>query len=197
MKGQSDAVREAADRLSDIERSRTKAMESSRIIIRRTKKVIHAIHVDEDRSAESAEMQKDVAALIDALKDEPSVFHSAVVQDALGEYAEAMIFSAVVDDEKIPSSNDLKITPQAWIMGFADSIGEIRRMILACLMADDLQRAKGLFGRMEDMGDELLGLDVSDAVVPIRRKQDIARSVIEKTRSDIANAVMLAQYSKR
>lgn len=197
MKGQSDAVREAADRLSDIERSRNRAMESSRIIIRRTKKVIHAIHVSEDCSAEYEGMQKDVSSLIDCLKDEPSVFHSAVVQDALGEYAEAVIFSAVVENKEIPSSDDLGITPQAWIMGFADSIGEIRRMILACLMADDLPRAKELFDHMETMGDELLELDVPDAVVPIRRKQDVARSIIEKTRSDIANAVMLAQYNKR
>ena len=197
MKGQSVAVKDAADRLSEIERSRTAAMESSRVITRRTKRVIHAIHVGEDCKKESERLQDDVSALIEDLKDCPSVFHSAVVQDALGEYAEAMIFSAVVNGKDIPTYGSLRITPQAWVMGFADSIGEIRRMILACLRDDDLERAKELFSSMDEMGDDILGLDIPDAIVPIRRKQDVARSIIEKTRSDIANATMLAQFNKK
>ena len=197
MKGQSDAVKDAADRLSDIEKSRTAAMESSRVITRRTKRVIHAIHVGSNYSGESEQLQRDVAKLIDDLKDVPSVLHSAVVQDALGEYAEAMIFSAAVNGDEIPTFGSLRISPQSWVLGFADSIGEIRRMILACLMADDLESAKRLFECMDEMGDDILGLDVPDAIVPIRRKQDIARGVIEKTRSDIANATMLAQFNKK
>ena len=197
MKGRSDAVKNAADILSEIEKSRTSAMESSRVITRNTKRMIHAIHVGEDCKKESERLQDDVSALIEDLKDCPSVFHSAVVQDALGEYAEAMIFSAVVNGKDIPTYGSLRITPQAWVMGFADSIGEIRRMILACLMDDDLERAKELFSSMDEMGDDILGLDIPDAIVPIRRKQDVATSIIEKTRSDIANATMLAQFNKK
>ena len=189
-------MKDVADRLSEIEKSRTAAMESSRVITRRTKKVIHAIHVGDDHSKETEQLQNDVAVLIDELKDVPSVLNSAMVQDALGEYAEAMIFSAAVNDDEIPTSRSLRISPQSWVLGFADSIGEIRRMILACLMAGDLERAKRLFECMDEMGDDILGLDVPDAIVPIRRKQDIARGVIEKTRSDVANATMLAQFNK-
>ena len=56
--------------------------------------------------------------------------------------------------------------------------------------------ARVLFERMEAVGDNVLGFDVPDAIAPIRRKQDVARSIIEKTRSDITNAVILAQYKK-
>ena len=82
-------------------------------------------------------------------------------------------------------------------MGLADTIGELRRMILKYLIDGRVDDARMLFERMETVGDDVLGFDVPDAVAPIRRKQDVARSIIEKTRSDITNAVMLAQYNKR
>ena len=137
-----------------------------------------------------------VTDFLEELGDEPSVFYSSVLQDALGEYAEAFIFASMVEGDAIPSYQSLRITPQAWVLGLADSIGEVRRMILAYLMDGRLEDARNLFERMEELVDEILGIDVPDAIVPVRRKQDVARSIIEKTRSDIANAVMLAQMKK-
>ena len=48
MRGSSDAVRSAADRLAVLEKKRTLAIDSSRVITRKTKNMIHAIHVGED-----------------------------------------------------------------------------------------------------------------------------------------------------
>ena len=197
MTGSCDAVADAAKRLSELEKKRNKAMESSRVITRRTKNMIHAIHVHDDHKAIAEDIRKNVSDLIDYLKDEPSIFYLAVVQDSLGEYAEAFIFASVVEKEDIPSYDSLGISPQAWLMGLADSIGEIRRMILTYLTEGRLEDARYLFDRMDSIGDDVLSFDVPDAIVPVRRKQDVARSIIEKTRSDITNAVMLAQYNKR
>ena len=197
MTGSCDAVADAAKRLSELEKKRNRAMESSRIITRKTKNMIHAIHVREDYRGIAEDIRRDVDDLIGYLKDEPGIFYLAVVQDSLGEYAEAFIFASVVEKKGVPSFDSLGISPQAWLLGLADSIGEIRRMILTYLMENDLDEAKYLFDRMDSIGDDVLGFDVPDAIVPIRRKQDVARSLIEKTRSDIANAVILAQYDKR
>ena len=197
MKGSSDAVKSAADRLAVLEKKRAIAIDRSRIITRKTKNMIHAIHVGDAYSDVAEGLTGDKDALFDEIGDEPSVLYSAVVQDALGEYAEAFIFVAVVEDRKIPSFDDLGISPQSWVMGLADSIGEVRRMVLAYLMESRTDDAKMLFERMETVGDDVLGLDIPDAIAPIRRKQDVARGIIEKTRSDITNAVMLAQFNKR
>ena len=197
MTGSCDAVADAAKRLSELEKKRNKAMESSRMITRKTKNMIHAIHVHEDYKGLADDIRKDVDELIGYLKDEPSILYLAVVQDSLGEYAEAFIFASVVEKENVPSYDSLSISPQAWLMGLADSIGEIRRMILTHLLEGDLDKARYLFDRMDSIGDDVLSFDVPDAIVPVRRKQDVARSLIEKTRSDITNAVMLAQYNKR
>ena len=197
MTGSCDAVADAAKRLSELEKKRNKAMESSRMITRKTKNMIHAIHVHEDYEGIADDIRKDVNELIGYLKDEPSILYLAVIQDSLGEYAEAFIFASVVEKENVPSYDSLSISPQSWLMGLADSIGEIRRMILTHLLEGDLDKARYLFDRMDSIGDDVLSFDVPDAIVPVRRKQDVARSLIEKTRSDITNAVMLAQYNKR
>ena len=194
MKGSSDAVRSAADRLAVLEKKRTSAIDSSRIITRKTKNMIHAIHVGEDYAPVEKELVADKESLFRDVGDEPSVVCSAVVQDALGEYAEAFIFAAIVKGDERPSFDSLGISPQSWVMGLADSIGEVRRMILTYLIDGRIDDARALFERMETVGDDVLGFDVPDAIAPIRRKQDVARSIIEKTRSDITNAVMLAQY---
>ena len=187
----SDAVREASERLAELEKMREIAIEASRSITRKTKNMIHAIHVGEDHQQISSALRKEVDDVTGRLKDEPSVLCSAVLQDALGEYAEAFIFASVVEGIDIPSFGSMNISPQAWAMGLADSIGEMRRMILTYLIDGDLQRARSLFARMEEIGDDVLGFDVPDAIVPLRRKQDVARGIIEKTRSDITNAVVM------
>ena len=194
MKGSSDAVRSAADRLAVLEKKRSLAIDGSRIITRKTKNMIHAIHVGEDYAPMEKELVTDKESLFRDVGDEPSVLCSAVVQDALGEYAEAFIFAAIVKGDDIPSFDSLGISPQSWVMGLADSIGEVRRMILTYLINGRIDDARALFEHMETVGDDVLGFDVPDAIAPIRRKQDVARSIIEKTRSDITNAVMLAQY---
>lgn len=194
MKGSSDAVKSAADRLAVLEKKRTTAIDSSRVITRKTKNMIHAIHLGEDYAPVEKELIADKESLFRDIGDEPSVLYSAVVQDALGEYAEAFIFAAIVKGKEIPSFDSLEISPQSWVMGLADSIGEVRRMVLTYLIDGKVDDARVLFERMEAVGDDVLGFDVPDAIAPIRRKQDVARSIIEKTRSDITNAVMLAQY---
>ena len=196
MNGSCDAVANAAKRLAELEKKRTKAIESSRIITRKTKNMIHAIHVRDDYAGIADDIRRDVEGLTDYLKGEDSVLYLAVVQDALGEYAEAFIFASVVKNGGIPSYETLGISPQAWLMGLADSIGEMRRMVLTYLIDGDIDNARELFDRMDSVGDDVLSFDVPDAIVPVRRKQDVARSIIEKTRSDITNAVMLAQYNK-
>jgi translin len=50
---------------------------------------------------------------------------------------------------------------------------------------------------MEDMFLVIMRFDYPDAIVSIRRKQDVARSILEKTRGDVAVAVSSARLEKR
>ena len=58
--------------------------------------MIHAIHIGDDCTRIANDIRSDVDRMISELKNEPSILNLALVQDALGEYAEAFIFSSVV-----------------------------------------------------------------------------------------------------
>lgn len=193
MEGLPEAVSKAADRFAEIETKRELSLSMSRAVIRKTKNMIHAIHVGEDYSAVKEDLLKDVSAMKGALKDEPSVLYSNAVEDAMMEFAEAFLLAAVVERKVLPDYIELGISPQAWAMGLADCVGELRRKVLTLLTAGDLDSARYYFGRMEEIGDEVLGFDVPDAIVPIRRKQDVARGILERTRSDITTAVVMSK----
>jgi len=185
MKKLTDAADEAAAALQKEEFRREREIRCARDIIRETKKMIHAIHVSEDRSGSRVVLCELVS---DLLKD-----YSGHADDALAEFAEAMILESVVDGKVVPSFEDLGIGAGPWVLGLADSLGELRRVVLTSLMSDDLPRASSLFSEMESISHSIMMFDVPDAVLPIRRKQDIARGVMEKTRTDIANAVMASK----
>jgi translin len=55
-------------------------------------------------------------------------------------------------------------------------------------MDTNIDEAKYLFSIMDELCEGLLVFDVPDSILPIRRKQDIARGIIERTRSDLLNA---------
>ena len=186
MNGLRESAESAAAALSEAEKKRDLAIAESRIIIRLSKNVIHAIHVGSDHADASKEMRDRVAKLVSSLEGDPLLFTSA--SDALMEFAEAEILDDVVSSRPIRGHSQMGITPQSWVMGLADSIGEIRRVIVTCLMSGDTARAKSLFSAMEEITEELMLFDVPDGVVQLRRKQDVARGITEKTRSDMLNA---------
>lgn len=188
MEGLRETVKDVADALAEAEEKRELALAESRKVIRLSKNVIHAIHVGSDHSGPMEEMEAKMSSLIPKLSED--MMYSGPAADAMMEFAEAEILSDVIVGKRIRSPSELGITPHSWVMGLADTVGEIRRVIVTKLMDGDVKRAKELFAAMEDIAEELMMFDVGDAVVPLRRKQDVTRSIVEKTRSDLLNASM-------
>ena len=190
MKGLSEGVAVATGELSDIENDRESAIAYSRKVIRLTKTVIHGIHASTPYQESLREMDAQMEELR-SVCSLPQVETSGPVQDAMSEYAEAKILHAVMRGQEVPSHSSLGISAGAWMLGLADVEGELRRAVMTRLMDGDLDGAKGLFAEMEEIHTEIMLLDVPDAVMPIRRKQDIARGIMDKTRSDITNASIM------
>ena len=67
-------------------------------------------------------------------------------------------------------------------------VGELRRLALDSLIEGDVENAHDFLRKMEAIYDTIIQFDYPSALVSIRRKQDIARSLIEKTRGEIAVA---------
>ncbi len=190
-----EQMNKAADALASIENEREAAIRLSRTIIRLSKSAIHAIHTGGDPSEDIESMKKQMDSLVSAAQD-PFIQSCGPVQDCMGEYAEAVILRALVDETPVPDYDSLHITPSAWILGVCDCEGELRRMVMSRLMDGDLDGAKRLFSLMEDVHEQVMQLDIADPVAPVRRKQDIARGVMDRTRSDMLNAT-LSQRTRR
>ena len=190
MEGLNESVSMAAEELSSLETSRESAIACSRRIIRLTKMVIHDIHSGSDPSENLVQLESQME-LLRSLSVDPNVSCSGPVQDAMGEYAEAVILHRIITDEPIVDHRELGISASAWILGLADSEGELRRTVMTKLMDGDLASAKDIFSKMEAVHEQVMLLDVPDSIAPVRRKQDIARGIMDKTRSDITTASIM------
>ena len=196
MKDISDIVSSVKERMDVLEKARERSIAASRSVIRSTKKAIHAIHVKEAHEDLLNAAVREFDSLLSLLGDDNELLFSGPVSDAMMELSEACILSSIVLGKKVPSFSDLNITPQSWAMGLADCLGELRRIVLAHLMDGRIKEAKAVFDEMEIVCDSVLSFDVPDPILPIRRKQDVSRSVMERTRTDITNALIMNNRSE-
>ena len=176
--------------LADEERAADLAFEQSRRIIRKTKTAIHGIHVGKRDPELIDGISSDLAGLIRSVAGYPRILFGNDVSSAMMEFAETVLYDYAVRGQELPSYQDLEITPCAWVMGLADSIGELRRDMLTALTKGDIARTQEIFSVMEELSDALMTFDIKESVAPIRRKQDIARGIMDRSRTDIATATV-------
>lgn len=181
MEGFSESIRSAAEALDRMEAERERALSLSRSVIRLSKRAIHDIHTGASPGGRMAELEEAKDGIMECCQ-------SPVVQDALMEYAEAAILASLVSDDRVPSAEELGIPVVPWILGLADCVGELRRRVTSEIIDGDLEAARRHMEAMEEICGELMLLDVPDAVAPVRRKQDVARGVVDRTRSDLIAA---------
>ncbi len=186
-----ELMSEAEQALAAEEEATNLAFSLSRKIIRKTKTAIHGIHAGQRDPELIDSISSDLAGLIEAVSGYPKLVYGADVESAMMEFAETVIYDYALRGEEIPSYRVLEITPAAWVLGLADSIGELRRDMLDRLMKGDLQEAIRIFSKMEELCDVLMTLDIKDSVAPVRRKQDIARGIMDRSRTDITTALMM------
>ena len=186
-----ELMSEAEQALAAEEEATNLAFNLSRKIIRKTKTAIHGIHAGQRDPEIIDSISSDLAGLVEAVAGYPKLVYGADVESAMMEFAETVIYDYALRGEEIPSYRVLEITPAAWVLGLADSIGELRRDMLDRLMKGNLPEATRIFSKMEELCDVLMTLDIKDSVVPVRRKQDIARGIMDRSRTDITTASMM------
>ena len=117
-------------------------------------------------------------------RNDPDIWNSGIVVDAMQELAEAAIIIAIANSDDLPTPEELGVPMTSYLLGFADAIGELRRFCLEALREGRMEAAIINLEMMEEMFQVLMRFDYPDALVSIRRKQDIARSLLEKTRGE-------------
>lgn len=171
--------------------AREKVLGLCRELIRYSSYAIRAIHRrDLTETAQHLNKAKENMAKLKAmLKDHPDVF-SNLAYDAQKEYAEARLTLALTTDGKIPSPEDLGVGYASYLNGMGEAVGEMRRYLLDSLRRGELSPCEDILSTMDDIYAVLITMDFPDALTGgLRRTTDVVRSILEKTRGDLTQAI--------
>jgi translin len=186
----------AAGELGRTHQAREVALRACRTTIQACGRSIRASHrgeVEEAASLASAARQSldEAQGVLEAF---PAIAGAGFVHDAEKEYAEAVLFAALIADDVVPGYSQLRVSPAAWLNGLAEGASELRRHTLDTLRGGGLQRAEELLARMDEVYAVLVTVDYPDAVTGgLRRTTDAFRAVLERTRSDLTTTLLQAR----
>jgi translin len=169
--------------------ARDKALATARQLTRACSLAIRAAHrleTDSGMAGQLTEARSLADALRAALADYPDLYFTGYTQDALKEFVEANVTCALIQQQPLPTPEDLGVIGSTYLNGLAEVVGELRRRTLDILRHGYSNEAERLLTTMDDIYDVLVTIDYPDAITAgLRRQTDVARSIIEKTRGDI------------
>jgi len=195
----SDIIEEINENLSQQNSARDEALRVSRGLIRMCSRAIRAAHREEwDQAAvQLSEAKKEAHSLIDNLSNFPDLYYSGYTQDALKEYVEAHLTIAFIRDEPLPSPKELGVEPATYLSGLVEATTELRRRILDIIRHKHSDEAERLLEVMDSVYGEMITLDFPDAITQgLRRRTDVLRGVLERTRGDLTNSLRQQRLQK-
>ena len=171
---------------------REKTLPLARSAVRKCSQSIKESH--RGNFSEAKEHLNDAYSLINDAKSELEgskyVSKSRALDTAYQEFVEAAYVLPLLEKGVLTMAEDYDIPSRQHLTGLADTIGELRRAVLDALRKDDLDKAEGFLHFMEKIQEELQTFDFPNALIPeLRRKCDVGRSIIERTRGDVTTAV--------
>ena len=197
MKNLDDVISEIESRLDEKDEVRELAIKSSRTIARLAGSAIQGMHRGEDSAATLQETREEVFKLRSLLDGHPDLFHAGFVENAMQEACEAFLLHAIREGAALPTPKECGVTDTAYLLGLGDVVGELRRFALTVLRAGDVASASATLEQMERILDSLMRFDYPTALVALKRKQDVARSLIEKTRGELAVAARSHELERK
>ena len=188
VKNLDDVIEEIESRLDEKDEVRELTIKSSRTIARLSGSAIQGMHRGQNVGGALQETREEILKLRSLLKDHPDLYHTGIVENAMQEACEAFLVHSILEGEQLPGPRDIGVTDTAYLLGLGDVVGELRRFSLEHLRRGDIKLASAFLEKMERILDALMRFDYPTALVALKRKQDIARSLIEKTRGEVAVA---------
>jgi translin len=173
---------------SDQLERRDRLLKESRDVITSSSRAIISVH--QGKMKDAARELSEAKALLSSLKKSGGGPVSRYLISPETEYVEASAVFALAQGKAIPSRESLVASPEAYLLGLLDTVGELKRLVLDSIMHGKVAKAKGYFAVMEDLYSICSPMAVYDHVVNgTRRKIDVARMLVEDTRSLITEEV--------
>jgi len=169
------------------EKVREDALKSSRDIIISCRRGIQQLHRDMREEAEVyiKKASEKLAQLYEFTKDHPDLIHAGFVENAAQEFVEISCLYHIMKGEDLPDPDALKTTYSAYLLGLCDVVGELRRASLDFMLEGNTTKANEYLHHMDRIYDAIMSFDYPSALVPIKKKQDMIRGLIEKTRGEL------------
>jgi len=176
--------------INEKDKIREQALRSSRDIIIGCRKAIQFLHRDLIEDAESYIKQASdkLTDLYDLTRDYPDLFHAGFVENAAQELVEAHCLYNIMLGEELPDPDTIQTTYSSYLLGLCDVVGELRRGALDFILEGEASKANEYLNHMDKIYDAIMSLDYPSGLIPIKRKQDVVRGLIEKTRGELAVA---------
>ena len=163
---------------------RERVLKESRDVISACSRAIIDVHTGKMKEAEKE--RGAARALLASLKKH-SGDSSRYLISPEAEYVEASAVIALAKGREVPSMDTLGASPEAYLLGLLDTVGELKRLVLDSILKRKLSKARKYFGVMEELYSLCSPLAVYDHVVNgARRKIDVARMLVEDTRGLLA-----------
>ncbi len=176
--------------MGDKEKVRDEALRCSRDIITCCRRAIQRMHQSEMGKASDLieEASKRIVSLQKLTRSFPDLFHAGFVENASQEFVEASCLFAIIKGDDLPDPDSLHTTYSSYLLGLCDVVGELRRATLDFILEGEPVRANEYLALMDEIYDAIMGFDYPSGLVPIKKKQDMVRGMIERTRSELAVA---------
>jgi len=190
MKNLNKIVDKIEKHIDDKDKIREKALRSSREIIIRCRKAIQKIHQNLFENAENniKKASAKLAELYDITQDFPDLYHSGFVENASQEFVEAHCLLNIMQKKELPDPDKIQTTYSSYLCGLCDVVGELRRKALDNILDGTPENSTKCLTQMEEIYNSIMRFDYPSALVPIKKKQDVVRNLIEKTRGELAVA---------
>ena len=176
--------------IDDKDRIREKALRSSREIIIGCRKAIQCIHQELMKDAKNyiKNASSKLQELYELTSNFPELYHAGFVENAAQELVEASCLYNIMKKKDLPDPDEIQTTYSAYLLGLCDLVGELRRRALDSIREGKAKVADNYLTMMEEIYKVIIRFDYPSGLIPIKKKQDMVRGMIEKTRGELAVA---------
>lgn len=191
------SLNEFANHLVQIEANRDRLLKENREIIANCSKAIITLHGNKINQA--TEMLEKASISLQSLKKLIISDLDRYLWPAEQEYVEAIILLEIMEKKESLSNNlDLEVSPNAYLTGLLDCIGEIKRMVYDKLRKNDFETCLSLFDTMQSLYDYAYPFSTYDNIVPgVRKKLDVAKRIIEDVRITMTEEIRRKDFLER
>lgn len=141
---------------------------------------------------EAKERLREAKEIMEELRPKRWDFELDVLDALAQEYVEAEALVRVVEGRELPSAEELQVADEAYVLGMADLIGELRRRALEEMRRGNGPEAERLYELMKEIYELIWPLEYPRSLVPgLRHKLDVMRRVLDETLHDLTLMKML------